>query len=435
MITLDFPSLLSSDNLRAFLRVIRAGESWNAHTDTEHDEKAFRVRYHPKVFPTYFDSFDQHPRIFELLPDGSQRRSSAAGAYQITATTWDDMRGRYSGFGPTFTPWDQMACAVALIHTQGALDDVIDGRLDVALAKCGPRWSSLPSSPLQDGGRKMSYARAKQVYLDWGGAIERADAVQEPAPIEDRSTQARPEDADRITAEEKPMAPTLIMGLLASLAEIFSPLLRAKLTKVLDRQTGDATISGQIADKVIGLAQQAAAQALPGVVPPPVSPGAPAPAAPSAATLDPVVAVGMVKASPALAAQVEAQVADYLEQIAPALDRIERLEAAAWAASESSMDRAAARISGDPGSQDARKVLIGAGVGLAAFLVVFISALLAVQTYRGIEVSTEIWAALTGLIGWVTAKAGTIFDYYYGSSRQSGAKDVVIEELATKRRM
>jgi muramidase (phage lysozyme) len=433
MITLDFPSLLSSANLRAFLRVIRAGESWNSHTDTEHDEKAFRVRYHPKVFPTLFDSFDQHPRIFEPLPDGSNRRSSAAGAFQITATTWDDMQSRYAGFGPTFTPWDQMACAVALIHTQGALDDVIDGRLDVALAKCGPRWASLPSSPLQDGGRKMSYARARQVYLDWGGALERADAVQEPAPIEDRSTQARPEDVERINAEEKPMAPTLIMGLLASLAEIFSPLLRAKLTKVLDKQTGDAAISGQVADRVIDFARQAAAQALPGMAPPPpATPGTPAPAAPSAASIDPVVAVGMVKANPALAAQVEAQVADYLEQIAPALDRIERLEAAAWEASESSMDRAAARVRDD--LHDTTQPLLYGGIAFVGVLLLFVCGVIAMQVGRGETVGSEMWAALTGLIGWATAQVSVIYAYRFGSSRSSGAKDVVISELASKRR-
>ena len=48
-------------------------------------------------------------------------------------------------------------------------------------------------------------------------------------------------------------------------------------------------------------------------------------------------------------------------------------------------------------------------------------------------VGTEMWAALTGLIGWITAKAGSIYDYRFGSSRQSAAKDVIIGTLSRGR--
>lgn len=55
----------------------------------------FNVRYTPKGGVT-FDDFSKHPRIFERRKDG--RLSSAAGAYQITATTYDRMGG--GDFGP-----------------------------------------------------------------------------------------------------------------------------------------------------------------------------------------------------------------------------------------------------------------------------------------------------------------------------------------------
>ena len=72
---------LELPNVQAFLRVIRQGESSQA-------DDAYRLRYHP-TRRTYFDDLSTHPRIFEVTPDG--RRSSAAGAYQITATTWSDI--------------------------------------------------------------------------------------------------------------------------------------------------------------------------------------------------------------------------------------------------------------------------------------------------------------------------------------------------------
>ena len=49
------------------------------------------------------------------------------------------------------------------------------------------------------------------------------------------------------------------------------------------------------------------------------------------------------------------------------------------------------------------------------------------------EIKTEIWAAMTGLIGWATAKAGSLYDYRFGTSRSSGAKDVVIGELSKRK--
>lgn len=232
------------------------------------------------------------------------------------------------------------------------------------------------------------------------------------------------------------MAPALILGLISSLAEIFSPLLRAKLTKTLDRTTGDSTISGQVADKVIDFARQAAAQALPGMVqPPPATPGTSAPAAPTAATIDPVVAVGMVKASPTLAAAVEAQVADYLEQIAPALDRIERLEAAAWEASETSMDRAASRSATAQNDDWMAKSLVIGILAASGLLVVFVGgvAITQIALLETRSPTTEVWAAITGIIGTVLGILGTVFAYRFGTSRSSVAKDVVIAELGKRR--
>jgi len=441
MIVLNFASLLTSHNVQAAIRALRLGESWNDRLDHERDEMAWRVRYHPTRYPTFFDDFSQHPRIFEPLPDGSNRRSSAAGALQLTATTWDDICSRYEGVGPEFTPYQQMCAGVALMHMEGALDDVVDGKFDAWLPKLAKRWASLPDSPLQDGGSKRSYAAVRAEYAAWGGTFYEDVYVvppqtQEPAPIEERGQPARPEDVERINAqEEQEMAPALILGLLGSLMEIFSPVLRAKLTRVLDKTTGDAAISGQVADRVISFAQEAAAQVLPGVVPPPVAPGVPAPAAPS--TIDPVIAVGTVKGNAALAAQVEAQVADYLEQLAPVLDRQEKLGAQAWSASEESMDRAAARSS-NAGNDDwmAKSLVLGI-LAASGILILFVGgvAIAQITLLESRTPTTDIWAAITGIIGTVLGILGTVFAYRFGTSRSSSAKDVVISEMSTQRRL
>lgn len=64
---------------RAFLNSIALGESGGA----------YNVRYTPRGGETFEETGD-HPRIFEKGPHGP---SSAAGRYQFTATTWDDMGG------------------------------------------------------------------------------------------------------------------------------------------------------------------------------------------------------------------------------------------------------------------------------------------------------------------------------------------------------
>lgn len=203
-------SALAHPLVRAFLRVIRAGESTQ-------DDDAYRLRYHPTKYPTYFDGFDDHPRIFEPLPDGSGRKSSAAGAYQITATTWDGLVAQY-GF-KDFTPFTQDQAAVALLYERGAIDPLLHGNFYEALAKAGPVWASLPGSSLQDGGSKMAMKRAEEVFARYGGGEPRPEDITQPAaPIEDRSTPARQEDVDRINTEERMAFP--ILPIIAALGEV-----------------------------------------------------------------------------------------------------------------------------------------------------------------------------------------------------------------------
>lgn len=141
-------------NLSAFLRVIREGE-------TSQDDRAYRMIFGGELF----DSFADHPR---KLVKKSGYSSTAAGAYQFLSRTWDECQKALKL--PDFSPESQDKAAVFLIKRRKALDDVIAGRFENAVGKCGLEWASLPGSPYGQPTKSMD--RARQVYEKYGGKYE-----------------------------------------------------------------------------------------------------------------------------------------------------------------------------------------------------------------------------------------------------------------------
>jgi len=441
-------SWLASINVKAFFRVIRAGESWNDRDDNERDELAFRVRYggwdaqtRKHRPPRYFDGFEDHPRVYEPTPTGDV--SSAAGAFQITATTWDDLRRQFPWLGPNFGPFEQQLAAALLIYRRGALDDVIDGRLEEAVAKCGREWASLPGSPLEDGGSKVAWERVRAVWREWGGGVPHiAEISPTDAPVSAPIEQATDPDGDSLPGlpgfnppkEAAVAAPLMfILPLLQGLFQVFSPLLQSKLSTALNKETQDKPMADTMAQQILAIVQQVAAQA--GV---PLATDAaagtataPKPAAPPANDLVAAAdAIAKVKASPALVAKAEAEIEDWLAKVSPLVDKVAEFERAAWQASEESMDRAAAR--GASGSNDdwMALALIGGMLAMAGTLILFILGIAVAQVWQSGTPSTEVWAAVTGLIGSVFGIAGGVFAYRFGTTRQSTAKDITSAALA-----
>lgn len=150
---------LTNPNVQAFLRLIRHGESSQA-------EKAYSMLYGGSLFSGFAD----HPRQYFRLADG--RRTSAAGAYQITASTWDDLR-RAGWNLPDFSPAQQDLAAVALVKRRGALADVVEGRFVRAITKCRNEWTSLPGA-MESG---YSLATAERVLLQYGATIDQGSAL------------------------------------------------------------------------------------------------------------------------------------------------------------------------------------------------------------------------------------------------------------------
>lgn len=169
-----------SPNLKAFLRVIREGES--SQTDD-----AYRMI----VGGGRFIDFKDHPRRLVDLPKLGVK-STAAGAYQFLSRTWDECVTSLRL--PDFSPASQDAAAVFLITRRGALADVEAGRLEVALRKCAREWASLPGSPY--GQPTITLKRAVETFLRWGGTLAPTQGAQAPT-----------------APKEQPMAPFLKVAL------------------------------------------------------------------------------------------------------------------------------------------------------------------------------------------------------------------------------
>ncbi|HYD63328.1 MAG TPA: glycoside hydrolase family 104 protein [Noviherbaspirillum sp.] len=152
MRTVDL-SVLNNANVRAFLRVIRAGEGTS-------DEQGYRRLFGGGLFSSY----DDHPRV---TVNKSGYRSTAAGAYQMLSSTWDETR-QMMGLRD-FTPASQDAAAVGRIAARGALPDVLAGRFDIAIKKVAREWASMPGSPY--GQPTITLDRARQLYASAGGSM------------------------------------------------------------------------------------------------------------------------------------------------------------------------------------------------------------------------------------------------------------------------
>lgn len=181
--------VLGNANVRAFLRAIRLGEG-----------TADANGYRRIVGGALFESFADHPRR-RVWIDAYKVWSTAAGAYQFLAGTWDEMRAKYAL--PDFSPASQDKAAVGLIIRRGALQDVLSGRIEDAIAKCAAEWASLPGS--QYGQRTERLDRVLAEYTKHGGEL----AGQAPAPI----TESKP-------TWEAPMTPFIAAALPALIKEI-----------------------------------------------------------------------------------------------------------------------------------------------------------------------------------------------------------------------
>ena len=217
---------LQTPELRAFLRVVRAGES-----HPELDE-AYRAMFGWRPGNgQVFTSFDDHPRQAFKSAWGW---TSAAGAYQamcavpgkVKTDTWGDYVKWCAGQGhvPTFTPAEQdLFGAWCVVIRRRAMPALLARDLEHAIALCNREWASLPGSPY--GQPLMSMDKARAVWRTWLARFEApavdtsAAPVETAAPDERDAYQAKEDSAAGDPAEypqeQAPMAPFIAAGLSA----------------------------------------------------------------------------------------------------------------------------------------------------------------------------------------------------------------------------
>jgi muramidase (phage lysozyme) len=213
----DLELSLQHPNIKAFLHVIRAGES-------SQDDTAYSIMFGGE----HFTDFSRHPGIAHMA---SGYTSTAAGAYQFLSKTWANLVKQYQF--TDFSPHSQDLGAVALIYGRGALQDVISGNFQAAIASCCREWASLPGSPY--GQPTRSYEQALSTYHTYGG-ITSSQIHTEPV-------------------EETPMVPfiPILASLLPSLLEAI-PKLKALFpgSEVSERNVKAATLAFDVAQKALG---------------------------------------------------------------------------------------------------------------------------------------------------------------------------------------
>ena len=414
---------LEHPNVRAFLRVIRAGES-------SQEETAYRLENGGRIFDEIQIT---HPSKGLASPPGR-----AFGAYQFLASTWGGLVAQY-GF-ESMSEACQDEAAVALIAERHGLEPVIAGDLDEAFARLNrpaPMWTSLP------GGTEPNAAtsRAVRTFIEWGGQLAHAAAPEtDPARLQIDTGPAPAFNPDSLETEhygeaitestappqEEPAMPSileevaapvatalagpvggLLVNLAGSLIEGFAPLAQEKLTKELARHTDSPQVAAQVAGGIVDAAKKVTGKA------------------------DAIAAVAAARADPAVMAQVEAQALANLAALAPVLDKVAELAQKDWAAEEASRDAATRRAALEPNDQG--PFLTRATVGGVFGLLLAMTILAGVLAWLGKPVG-EILTFITTIGGVIVGGYKTVIDHRFGSSRSSGAKDIVIQQLASNRK-
>lgn len=163
----ELAAYLANPNVQKMLRVIGQAEG----TVNSKYADPYRVGFGGRAI----DSLDVHPNILAdfTQTDGTKNKTSAAGAYQFLKSTWDEEANELGL--KDFSPRSQDLAAINRLRKRGALDDVLNGRMDVAVSKLGNEWASLPSSPYAQPKRSQGF-----IEQALNAVIPAAEAAQVP---------------------------------------------------------------------------------------------------------------------------------------------------------------------------------------------------------------------------------------------------------------
>lgn len=179
----DCTAWLGHPNCKAFLRVIREGET--NQTDSAYTEINGGGHFIPPPWV--------HP-----WPDGTPttQGGKAAGAYQFLPSTWKRIDDAL-GLGGDFSPASQDVGAVYLIAGRNAISEVLAGDINGAIAKLAQEWVSLPHLG----------SRALTIFQQFGGALANAQ-IPQPVPV---------------VPQGVPMDPLTLIGIIGPALQLLIP--------------------------------------------------------------------------------------------------------------------------------------------------------------------------------------------------------------------
>ncbi|EKN6210024.1 glycoside hydrolase family 24 protein [Yersinia enterocolitica] len=151
----DLNNLVDDPNVRQYLDVLS-----NAEGTASYANSGYNTMFGGDQF---YDSSD-HPRQLKdfTQTDGTKNKTSAAGRYQFTSSSWDDAAKALNL--TDFSPRSQDLAALFLIQRAGQLENVTNGNFADATSGLGGVWASLPSS---------NYAQPKRSWEEIQGYSDR----------------------------------------------------------------------------------------------------------------------------------------------------------------------------------------------------------------------------------------------------------------------
>ena len=159
-------------NLPKFLDLIAHAEGTSSSTITHHD--GYDIIVSSISGPARFDGFACHPfcipgaiRPPQVLNHAKpQLLSTAAGRYQLLGRYWPSYQAQLKL--PDFGPLSQDKIAMRQIQECHALELVLHGQVEAAIAACRNIWASLPGNGYGQGGKTVA-----ELMTFWGegGAV------------------------------------------------------------------------------------------------------------------------------------------------------------------------------------------------------------------------------------------------------------------------
>lgn len=140
--------------LKSFLDTIAFAEGTSTSPITQND--GYDVIVSGITGPSIFTDYSDHPfakggyvtvRAVPLL------QSTAAGRYQLLARYWNVYKAQLNL--PDYSPESQDAVALQQMKERHAIDMVLAGNVEGAIAACSSIWASFPGAPYGQGGKSM----------------------------------------------------------------------------------------------------------------------------------------------------------------------------------------------------------------------------------------------------------------------------------------